>query len=221
MAASLIDRFFEFYWADIWRRLESKFIPEPMSGCWLWLGTTDGKGYGRLNFCGGPVLAHRLSYEMHMGPIPEGLALDHLCRNPYCINPDHLEPVTIAENTRRGHVGEKNRQIKLSMTHCKRGHPLTGDNVKHIANQRVCLTCRLMRKRAYSASIPKKGPNYSGLSLGGTANGARQRAKTHCPHGHSYEGDNLKTDRATGYRSCKECHRARERVRQLAKRGVP
>jgi endogenous inhibitor of DNA gyrase (YacG/DUF329 family) len=72
--------------------------------CWLWEGCTRG-GYGRLKIDGKMSEAHRASYEYHVGKIPEGLVLDHLCRNRSCINPAHLEPVTTAENIRRGEQG--------------------------------------------------------------------------------------------------------------------
>ena len=70
-------------------------------GCWPWTGTLDGQGYPFLNVDGVPRRAHRLSFEMHRGPIPSGLELDHLCRVRRCVNPEHLEPVTHAENMRR------------------------------------------------------------------------------------------------------------------------
>lgn len=73
------------------------------NGCWIWLGRINGFGYGELK-CGERRLkAHRVSYEHHVGPIPEGLDLDHLCRVRPCVNPEHLEPVTRSENIRRGH----------------------------------------------------------------------------------------------------------------------
>lgn len=208
MAESLIDRFFDFYLWDIHRRLESKFIPEPNSGCWLWYGATDDKGYGRLKFCNANVLAHRLSYELIVGPIPDGMVLDHLCRNPACVNPEHLEPVTLAENTRRGRAAEVNRAIRLGMTHCKRGHLLAGANlyVSPTNGQRVCIACKIIQKRIFRAKQPHKRPDLKGLALGGAANGARQKAKTHCPHGHPYSGDNLMIAKGTGYRGCKACH---------------
>lgn len=84
-----------------------RYQVSPDTGCWLWSGSKRG-GYGRLNLTevGKTVEAHRASYEFHVEPIPEGLELDHLCRNRSCINPAHLEPVTNAENIRRGDAGK-------------------------------------------------------------------------------------------------------------------
>lgn len=78
-----------------------RFKRNPVTGCWLWLGSRTEKGYGRIRFRGEWWSAHRLSYEQHVGPIPEGMQLDHLCEHPRCINPAHLEPVTGLENMRR------------------------------------------------------------------------------------------------------------------------
>lgn len=92
-------------------RLERHFIPEPNSGCWLWVGSVTGPGYGQISNPdrrGKPLLAHRVSYELHVGPIPEGFDLDHLCRVRCCINPRHLDPVTRRENLRRG-IGRYHR----------------------------------------------------------------------------------------------------------------
>lgn len=71
-------------------------------GCWLWLASTDTKGYGLFGAEGKLSKAHRYAYELLVGPIPEGLVLDHLCRVRHCVNPDHLEPVTTYENILRG-----------------------------------------------------------------------------------------------------------------------
>ncbi len=85
---------------DVMRRLLAN--TQKTDTCWLWLGFCEPKGYGKLK-AWGEQLAHRLSYRLHVGPIPEGLTLDHLCCNKRCVNPDHLEPVTSGENTRRYH----------------------------------------------------------------------------------------------------------------------
>lgn len=82
-------------------RFRSKFgIDE--RGCWVWTANTVNGGYGRVRLNGRMILSHRLAYEALSGPIPDGLQLDHLCRNRACCNPEHLEPVTNRENVMRG-----------------------------------------------------------------------------------------------------------------------
>lgn len=113
------------------------------SGCWEWTAALQSQGYGSFADQGAIHLAHRWSYERHVGPIPDGLQIDHLCRNRTCVNPAHLEPVTQAENRRRGLYG-------VLATHCRRGHAMTADNTyAHPRGQRVCLTCRRAHSRAY------------------------------------------------------------------------
>lgn len=108
------------------------------SQCWDWLGAQNSKGYGSMtNGRGGSMLTHRKAYEQLVGAIPRGLTIDHLCFNKICVNTDHMEVVTNAENNRRKNARQ---------THCKQGHELSGANVR-IANrkdwpQRVCVTCQ-------------------------------------------------------------------------------
>lgn len=78
--------------------------------CWLWQGATAGRWnlrYGQTRWAGRVAMAHRVAYELLVGAIPDGLQIDHLCRNPLCVNPAHLEPVTNAENARRGHEARR------------------------------------------------------------------------------------------------------------------
>jgi hypothetical protein len=83
-------------------RLEKYSLPEPNTGCLIWLGKIDKYGYGSVWFNGKQQLAHRVAYETAIGPIPD--QLDHLCRVRCCVNPDHLEPVSGSENMRRSPV---------------------------------------------------------------------------------------------------------------------
>lgn len=112
------------------------------SGCWLWTAQTSLDGYGKIQMGKRAGYAHRVSYELLVGPIPEGLQLDHLCRVRSCVNPDHLEPVTLAENVRRGKWGQR--------SHCDEGHELTEDNVYRSPsrpNIRECRKCKSSRDR--------------------------------------------------------------------------
>lgn len=98
-------------------RIYDRIIPEPNSGCWLWIGGHDPKtGYGTARYPKDGINkvqpVHRIVYELEKGPIPDKMDLDHLCRNPACVNPDHLEPVTHKENMIRG-VGPERSRIRM------------------------------------------------------------------------------------------------------------
>ncbi len=118
--------------------LERRSIPEPNSGCTLFLGPTR-SGYGNMKFRGELWPVHRVSYTVHVGEIPPGLHLDHLCRNPSCINPGHLEPVTPYENWRRGMASGA---IAQRTNRCQKGHEFTEQNTYIWRNKRTCRTCR-------------------------------------------------------------------------------
>lgn len=124
------------------------------SKCWIFTGTINSSGYGHVmapsRFTGKRVtrISHRVLWEELFGPVPEGLDLDHLCRNRACQNPMHLEPVTRRENLLRGEtIVARNAQ----KTHCKRGHEFTTENTIQIPRGRACRECR----RAYDR---KRGP---------------------------------------------------------------
>jgi hypothetical protein len=121
---------------------EERYIPEPMSGCWLWTGPVNLQGYGCF---GGRQAAHVHSYERTKGPVPEGLELDHLCRVPCCINPDHLEAVTRKENLHRSPIWNGNK------THCSKGHEYTTENTYYITakNGRNCRECARLNAMRY------------------------------------------------------------------------
>lgn len=108
------------------------------SGCWIWKGRTNLDGYGRYS----GTTAHRIAYLVSVGPIPEGLELDHLCRKIRCVNPDHLEPVTHLENKRRRYA---------IYDRCKSGHEYTAENTYVRPNgNRDCRACIRARVSAYS-----------------------------------------------------------------------
>ena len=110
-------------------------------GCWHWCSNTTKRinGYGRINRDGRMQLAHRYLYEHYRGPIPDGLTLDHLCRNRLCVNPHHLEPTTARENALRG-VGPTAVNAKMAI--CRRGHPFNDANTYYTkSGSRQCRPC--------------------------------------------------------------------------------
>ena len=122
-------------------------IPEPNSGCTLWLGALN-RGYGviyiRRKTQVRALRAHRVAYELDKGPIQEGLVLDHLCRNRACINPTHMEPVTVGENVLRG-VGLAAQNAKKM--ECLRGHVFDEANTYHRRNGwRGCRACHALEE---------------------------------------------------------------------------
>lgn len=119
-------------------------------GCWYWTAAVNNQNYGLFNINRRLWLSHRAAYEALVGPIPDGLNIDHLCRVRRCCNPAHLEPVTQAENVRR--------HFSLQ-THCVNDHPLPGANLAVYGNnRRRCLTCKREKQRIYIANVRRSGP---------------------------------------------------------------
>ncbi len=113
--------------------------------CWEWNAARTGPGYGAFWLSGRTQLAHRVAYELEVREIPEGLDIDHLCRNRGCVNPAHMEPVTRGENVLRG-VGFTAENAKK--THCPSGHPYDSDNTYiNGSGHRVCRECNRQRGR--------------------------------------------------------------------------
>lgn len=142
--------------APVLERLERYIERDAASGCWLWRGCTDGtpsrEGYALLTIDYKIYKAHRVSYEAHVGPIPEGLQLDHLCRVRRCVNPKHLEPVTAAENLRRAAIHA------TRVTECPYGHQYDESNtyVVPTTGDRQCRSCRRVRDVLWRAMTPQE-----------------------------------------------------------------
>ena len=119
--------------------------------CWVWKGAVDRDGYGQFGDGTGRAhqkmkKAHRFAYESLVGPIPVGLVIDHLCRNTSCVNPAHLEPVTVGDNIRRGETGQNLIVMQLAKTHCPQGHEYTPENTYSRPSRRRERSCRTCRK---------------------------------------------------------------------------
>lgn len=179
-------------------------------GCWRWTGTIDRRsGYAKASRRNLSVSAHRYVYLHAGGIIPVGFTLDHLCHtldlacpggaclHRSCVNPTHLEPVTIGENSRRGRLIAAN----LAQTTCSRGHPFDYTDKR---GWRKCRTCNSDRQRekARAEGRPPAG-KYS----------------TSCRRGHPYTEENTYW-MPNGYRSCKECGRQNLRARRAAARAL-
>ena len=131
-------------------RFEAKYAPNEFNGCWEWKQPLD-SGYGRFWLNGKTALAHRVSYELYVGEIPEGKQIDHLCRNRSCVKPTHLEPVTIGENVLRG-IGISAANARKDS--CMKGHPLSGDNLYTRNNgARVCKICQRSRVQKWRSAV--------------------------------------------------------------------
>lgn len=167
--------------------------------CWLWTGELQ-DGYGYVKAHKTPrTTAHRYVYEYLVGPVPEGLQLDHLCRIRNCVNPDHLEPVTIAENVRRGQSFSARNKRK---THCNQGHEFTDANTIKVPNGRACKQCRELKIRKWRREKAEaEGREY------------KPRSRTHCPKGHEFTEEN--TYNYGQGRRCRACNKARQQLGKL------
>ena len=211
------------------------------TGCWEWQLYLTPQGYGRWNYRGRNGFAHRIVYELLTNPIPDGLELDHLCRNHACVNPEHLEMVTHRENVLRGESPHAKHARK---THCKSGHEFNEHNTYwRSPTHRECRECRreyfrklapppLDRtrcKRSHERTPENSYRNSKGFWVCRVCKRERQRKpggyiaagrsrKTHCVHGHEYTPENTYNFVKDGYecRYCRECVRQRARDRRAA-----
>jgi len=173
--------------ARFWKKVDQNGpIPEhrpDLGPCWLWKGLVDEAGYAnRTSVYGNRDAPHRFVYRAFVGPIPDGLELDHLCRVRRCVRYSHLEPVTHAENQER---------MAQARTHCVWGHLLSGDNLTISGDRRVCRACNTRRQRELHAKR--------------LAVGAKPPPDARCKYGHPYDVD------AQGRWFCRECGRKRAR----------
>lgn len=171
-------------------------------GCWNWRGSLRGDGYGTLRFENKQMYAHRVAYELLIGPIPADLHLDHLCRNRRCANPAHLEPVTSKENLLRGMA---RNAVSVRTNRCYRGHEFTPSNTRIQSNgTRLCRTCSA--NRLYGQRFLERPETDSG--------------PTHCTQGHEFTEENaIRLSTRPRVRRCRECHNARQRERAKARRA--
>lgn len=137
--------------------IASKIMRNAITGCWEWIGARDSRGYGNVKVGRRVRKAHRVIYELVRGPVPSGLEPDHLCRVPWCVNPEHVEAVPHLENVRRGAAKWVPGARQRAKRRCPRGHPYTKANtyVQPSTGGRACRICARERKRrAASAAMP-------------------------------------------------------------------
>lgn len=138
------------------RTFEERYVPEPNTGCWIWMGRLDRDGYGIISIAGKSRKAHRYAYQTMIGEIPYGMTIDHLCRHTFCVNPAHMDVVTAEENTRRGNAS------RVLSGQCRRGHrfmPRTGGcKVCQRIRGRRMDEKRRIRRQASNASAGARSP---------------------------------------------------------------
>lgn len=136
-------------------------VPDrPEGDCWEWRGPLQSDGrYGVIKFRSKPLRAHRVAYELAVGPIPDGLVIDHLCRNTTCVNPSHLEPVTQAENLRRSPLQREGEWKRRPGGECPYGHSVTAENayVRPDDGYTACRACaRARSKSRWQAELARR-----------------------------------------------------------------
>jgi hypothetical protein len=141
-----------------WKPLINRFLENvnKTESCWIWTGYKQSNGYGQIGVNYKNKLAHRVSYEIHIGKIPDGFLVRHSCDNPSCVNPSHLLLGTQKQNLEDMYFRERDNNSNYKKTHCVRGHklennvyiyPIKNLKVKNTAVRRVCKTCSLIRDK--------------------------------------------------------------------------
>lgn len=196
--------------ADIAARLV-----EQENGCRIWTGTCIHGGYGQVRWQNKTVKVHRLLYEHQHGPIPEGMHLHHICRNPPCANTAHLELLTPAEHV---NASVNPASINSAKADCKRGHPLAGDNLYiNPSGERQCRECgRLRDRRFYYGDLEKTRERNRRKYRQAAAKRPSRIPKAICAHGHPRVLENLYPGGA-----CRICvlQRSKERYEQRKGEG--
>jgi hypothetical protein len=172
-------------------RFLAKIIRGSKEECWIWTGKPDSKGYGHFGISAWPYQAHRIAYQLAIGPIPEGRQVHHNCDIRNCVNPHHLEALTVVE-----HIDKTSGHPK-NLTHCKRGHEFTKENTALYKGIRRCKACTSYRQRR------KANPECDVDPL--------RVSPLYCENGHPLFGPNMTLyDLPTGgvRRLCKACRRA-------------
>lgn len=179
-------------------------------GCWEWQRKLSKEGYGRIGINYKVFLAHRVSYTIFKGSIPDGIDIDHLCRNRKCQNPDHLELVTRGENVRRGMAWKVSGMLQRAKTHCPHGHPYSEENTIIVkdkkGNYRSCRVCRSIKHRQKYAEMRKSGRRTMPKSSA-------------CLHGHPYTEASL-GHAPDGQYYCRVCHKLRARANKSKQRAM-
>jgi hypothetical protein len=196
-----------------------KYRVDTDTGCWVWNGRVNRKGYGILHvarpgYRARDEYAHRWMYEQHVGPIPEGLVLDHLCRNPPCVNPEHVELVTHVENLRRG----KGTKLTAHDVEQMRSRREAGETCRAIAASYGISESHVSRvtRGIYWSDTPRPNPSHK---RGPAVPLAPRKKKTHCPRGHPFDEANTYVGRGGG-RTCRICRREHQRRFYNAKKAA-
>lgn len=149
------------YSKEIVDNFHTRYIPEPNTGCWLWMGSLDGKKYGMLQINGKMKKTHRFSWEIAHGKIPKGIHVLHKCDTPTCCNPDHLFLGTNQDNV--DDKMQKRRHWTFSKTHCSEGHELTPENtrIRKHDNSRCCRICERRRCSEFYKKKIKQDPLWN------------------------------------------------------------